>query len=858
MSIVVQSSLKRFARSTALLYATLAFLLVFFFVGITFKLEQRAVLQQEQIFNEQQFLQTQIAARAFQQILDDITRFSLQLESHFDIDRLDKSRTAEQLNSGLLQTQDFQQEILGVLIYNAQQTLLLSTLDEKKNNNLSLIYGTVNAWIQQNWVALASPEITSIVPVFHVTENEQFFAILRPIRRSGIFTAVSVTVADLSYLSQQYIKPLRSGEYGAAFMLNEQGVVIYDHETEIIGRSVFDDLHKSYPDLQRIDQRLVTETSGQDEYYFSASRLDSQKTVRKLISWHSIKIDTRRLVIALSAPDTEITRPIEKLRQQAIILALLLAFGLMVITALFFKKDLYSLRRTAKQLETELTLRDQALSKAEKNYSEMIENAAIGIYRTTPDGRLLQANPYLVRLNACESEEELILIANFNDDRWYKENDRRLEFKKKMEKEGYVEGFVSQIKSLKNREDKWVSETARAVRDEEGNILFYEGTMLDVTHLVHTEEARNKSDANLRAHITAMPDLGIIYSRKGDVIDIYGDQKLLFLNKEQMIGRNLKEMAGSKAVELWMDIIGKTIATEKVQNLEYFMPMDGAPRWFEARSALIIDKENTCPSVVILIRDITQRHLDQEALITALENADLANRSKSEFLANMSHELRTPLNAILGYSEIMEQQLLGPLENKKYLGYVSDIHSSGALLLEIINDILDLSKIEAGRYTLEEENINLAEVVEQTNRIIKGTAAEKNLEFDINRIPAFILYADARALKQILLNLLSNAIKFTPAGGKVILSASQENSGIQIKVTDTGIGMEPHDLARIFEPFFRVGQTMTTEVSGTGIGLALTRKLVEFHQGTLEIQSTIDEGTTATVTLPLARLIGRG
>jgi len=232
--------------------------------------------------------------------------------------------------------------------------------------------------------------------------------------------------------------------------------------------------------------------------------------------------------------------------------------------------------------------------------------------------------------------------------------------------------------------------------------------------------------------------------------------------------------------------------------------------------------------------------------------AEAANRSKSEFLANMSHELRTPLNAIIGFSEIMGSGLFGELGSPKYKEYATDIHASGTHLLELINDILDMSKIEAGRMTLEAQPLDVAEVTEESLRLVSGRAdvAKVTIENELPHLPA--VNADKRAVKQVLLNLLSNAVKFTPAGGTIHLKGQADDRFVTISVEDTGIGIPASALPNIGRPFEQVESQHSKKHKGTGLGLALSRSLVELHGGTLTIESTEGVGTTVSFTLPVA------
>jgi signal transduction histidine kinase len=239
-----------------------------------------------------------------------------------------------------------------------------------------------------------------------------------------------------------------------------------------------------------------------------------------------------------------------------------------------------------------------------------------------------------------------------------------------------------------------------------------------------------------------------------------------------------------------------------------------------------------------------------------LLEADKANRAKSEFLANMSHELRTPLNAIIGFSDILKKQLFGPLGNDRYAEYVGDINDSGHHLLSIINDILDLSKAEAGKLTLQEDDIDLSRCLEDAVRMCRGRAVSGSVDLEFpdanEQVHALV---DERILRQIVLNLLTNAIKFTREGGRVTLSVDVEpGRGIFIRVADTGIGIAPEDIARVMRPFEQVENVLSRTQGGTGLGLPLTAKLTELHGGNLTIESQVGQGTTVIVHLPPDRL----
>ncbi len=275
----------------------------------------------------------------------------------------------------------------------------------------------------------------------------------------------------------------------------------------------------------------------------------------------------------------------------------------------------------------------------------------------------------------------------------------------------------------------------------------------------------------------------------------------------------------------------------------------------------LIDSEGRLKATIFDLKrsrqtlEVQAQQLEELAAKHSMEKnrAEAANKAKSDFLANMSHELRTPLNAVIGFSEIMQAEMFGALGSKKYHEYCRDIHDSGTFLLGVINDILDMSKIEAGRFTLDFETIVVDEIITETLRIINRDAATKDISIQAEITDHLQIEADRRAVKQILLNLLSNAVKFSRQKGKVLIRARIVSNCLRITIEDNGIGISKEDLKKLGRPFEQAQNQLTRDHNGSGLGLAISKSLAEMHGGAMKIRSRINEGTIVSLQLPLKK-----
>ena len=404
------------------------------------------------------------------------------------------------------------------------------------------------------------------------------------------------------------------------------------------------------------------------------------------------------------------------------------------------------------------------------------------------------------------------------------------------------------------------------------------GVALDVTEERFAQARAQAAEIRLRDAIDSTSEAFVLWDRLGRLLMCNKNYRAFFNLEPRVLKPGAPRETVLRFVRL--AIKSETPAADGRPGVREAELVDG--RWIQ-----ISERRTADGGLVMTAADITAiktqeeaRRLNEEALQKAVDDlrvsesdlaelarkyeaekikAEGANKAKSEFLANMSHELRTPLNAINGFSEIMVGEMFGPLGDARYKEYSKDILSSGQHLLALINDILDMSKIEAGKMNLRFEPIALQEVVEDAVRLMRNRAEAAGLDLQVDLPALDDVEADYRAVKQILLNLISNAVKFTPKGGVVKVTAKVETNAItervRVSVSDTGIGIAAEDLKRLAQPFEQIESQHSKTQQGTGLGLALTKSLVELHSGTVDMTSTPGAGTTVSFTLPLKQQI---
>ncbi|MCW8914964.1 MAG: PAS domain S-box protein [Magnetovibrio sp.] len=404
--------------------------------------------------------------------------------------------------------------------------------------------------------------------------------------------------------------------------------------------------------------------------------------------------------------------------------------------------------------------------------------------------------------------------------------------------------------------------SGKPVFDDQGTFQGYRGVTSDVTEVVEAKRKVALAENQLRILSSAMeqsPSMVFITDFQGDIN--YVNEKFVEVtgySKEDVLGRNPRLLKSPDTPHfVHNDMWAKLKSGQEWRGEIKDMRKDGTEFWAYATIAPVKDENGRITHFVATHEDITMRKQADIQMREATKQAQLASRAKSELMANMSHELRTPLNAIIGFSDSMLSGVFGSLGNDRYVDYVRDIHASGQHLLELINDILDVSAIEAGKLVLRPEPLEMKTVATSCLKLVQHRANEAQVKL-FHHVEKDIpdLLADERRVKQVLLNLLTNAVKFTPEDGQVNLNILlSPDGGLRFEVEDSGIGMDDQGIEKALSQFGQVDSRLSRRYEGTGLGLPLSKSLVEAHGGTLDIRSRIGHGTTVVVHFPKERTI---
>jgi PAS domain S-box-containing protein len=503
---------------------------------------------------------------------------------------------------------------------------------------------------------------------------------------------------------------------------------------------------------------------------------------------------------------------------------------------------------------------ERAVSESEKRFRAVVEDQTDLICRFKPDGLLTFVNEAFCRFHGKRSEE--LIGTNFFQTLSKEDAAIPLSYLNSLPPDEPVVSFDHRLYSPDDQV-VWHQYRIRRLFQEKGPAgagREFQAVIQDITQRKQSEQALRASEEKYRSLIDHIPDVVWTADANRDLIYISG-------NAVKVLGYSAEEFLGG---QMWLDRIHPEDAARVGQafqklfsdgekfDVEYrICRKDGGWIWLHNRAFTTRPGEGIMCADGIF-KDITQRRQAEAALQHAKEAAESANLAKSQFLANMSHELRTPLNAIIGFSEILADKTFGDL-NDRQLKYSNNILNSGRHLLQLINDILDLAKVEAGRVELVRNTFSVAKALSEVQTIVKTLANKKNIRLEFEAMPDLpSLFADEAKFKQVMYNLLSNAIKFTPDGGKVFVTAAIQNStsadaspageSLRVAVTDTGIGIKVSDQERVFKEFEQVDSSYGRQQQGTGLGLALTKRLIEMHGGRIWVESEGVEGKGSTFT----------
>jgi cell cycle sensor histidine kinase DivJ len=394
--------------------------------------------------------------------------------------------------------------------------------------------------------------------------------------------------------------------------------------------------------------------------------------------------------------------------------------------------------------------------------------------------------------------------------------------------------------------------------------MSYAAALAVMVQLVYrqSENAVRAGEERYRLLAENVSDMITCHDEKGRVsFASHAAQQLFGEPTQKILGDGLFERVHVADRPAYMTALSRSLANNEPMAVEFRVrrggPGDAAPRyvWVEMRCRPLdrtMDGTSARAGIVAVTRDISERKAQEAELLRTRDEAESASRAKTQFLANMSHELRTPLNAVIGFSEILKRELYGSLGEARYRDYARLIHESGEHLLNVVNGILDMSKIEAGKFNIVKEPFDVAPLVKSCCDIMRHTAEQRSLSLIMDVVPGLPeLPADKRACKQMLLNLISNAIKFTDPGGWVRVSARRVGDTIELGVADNGIGIAEKDLPKLGNPFVQANNSYDRSHDGAGLGLSVVKGLARLHGGRLELVSALGQGTTVTVVLPL-------
>lgn len=625
--------------------------------------------------------------------------------------------------------------------------------------------------------------------------------------------------------------------------------------------------HDEFSKMSGVERVKLSKRKG-DEQVYSFDLKPGWDSPETNLLQRDITLGNMPLVMEIVVTNTEGAKIIQKLPIIFLVFGSILTIVLLLYTR--SKGDtetkLTGLEATAEQRSQELaraieaqTGLRKAVKKADREYGAIINSISDVVFETDPQGQILQLNHSWERITGMPADDvlgrDIFEFINPQDEPQQKENFHEMVAGKKQAYRFFTK--------LKTSDDSYraVEFAITMLKQDMDKNLRVAGSITDVEARHRAERALDETEKKYRT---------IVENAAGGIYQMTLEGKFLSANPAmaRILGYSNSDELIEKVLNAYEEIfvssrdVGRMQreleAIGSVHNFETEVyNLDTEKRWVNV-NVRAVKNEDTDELMYYegSMEDITQRRHAETGLREAKIQSDLANRAKSEFLANMSHELRTPLNSIIGFSEIIKDEVLGTLENRQYWEYSRDIHESGKKLLKIINEILDVSRIEVGERQLNEGLVKLHGVVDSCIEFLSSRAEEGGLvitNLSSDSLPHIV--GEELAIKQIFINLLSNAVKYTPSGGRVTVSHELDTEGqLRVSITDTGVGLDEAEIEKALSPFGQIETSLDRTGSGAGLGLTLADALIKLHGGTLELFSQKGIGTTATVIFPASRI----
>ena len=703
------------------------------FAAATYAINKRASKRHEAMFQEQQALQVFLAKQAVADRIGWIIERLETFRSHSLPEFLDGNGKQSTLIGLLSREQETHPENQACILVDMSKRPIVSIAQDTKTGRYAKQLG--RKWITEFWEQLGTTDGGKLVPPLDISSESRLMGVLFPIQTDHMFQGALVVVVDLQPIINKYISPMRSGAYGAGYLIDGHGTIVFDHETEIIGRSIFDGMHAHYPDLERVDHRLIKDPSGTDEYRFTVKRGGPES--RKLIAWNSVVVETQKLVICLSAPDMEISNAMVSLRLQQILSGAFLGVAILVLSLLFFRSRQTILEQSNRQLQKRVAERTAELSESRELYSKLITTIPDIVVRTDLDGTILFINEIALKISGYELEE--------------------------------------------------------------------------------------------------------------------------------LLGKNMLDFIASedhpKVMENTIRMFEKRLGPQEY----HFVMKGGRKTLFEVNGDVLRDKDGLAYGIVSVCRDIDERkklEMESKQLAQRLYQAEKME-ALGTLAGGVAHDLNNILSGLINYPELL---LMDLPEDNPIRKPIQKIQASGQKAAAIVQDMLTLAR--RGLANAEVVNLNdviLDFLISLAFNNIKSHHPGVDFETDLYAELLPISGSPIHLLK-IVLNLVANAAESIPDTGKVLICTQNtyvdepihgyeevpEGDYVLLRITDSGIGISQENIKRIFEPFYT---KKVMGLSGTGLGMAVVWGTVKDHNGYIDIQSRVGQGTRCELYFPITRRV---